>query len=352
MKKFVILFLIFCAFSQTLLSSEKFYRFLDFDLIGRIDGKEKITKSEFEKIEGYKIYYDNKKRPISIEICYKGKPVEKDIFDWKTNISKIEISYTDTFVKIEDDSLFAEKMVYRFFDRKNESVKIFNRAEKIVFVTFDTKKHCCEKIISYYEDGLGEKVPSVDSVLIKLTTIVKNKNSTRWEVNFYSVGEKGNLFLSPDILGFEKIVRIQKNETIVDSLKFFNREEYIVLSTEKVEEGDFQGTKSLKIKEDSKGDLQKFYELIFYDDIGYEFKKIYLDTLLKPVDIDSNFATRIIKRNSNFTYDKVEYFSSDPLLKAKMPPSMKYNGYPLFKILTKKFVYDKDYNLLGVEKIE
>ncbi|MEO0234264.1 MAG: hypothetical protein ABIN39_03850 [candidate division WOR-3 bacterium] len=352
MKKFFIVFLILYIFYQTLLSSEKFYRFLDFDPIGRIEGKEKITKSEFDKIEGYKIYYDNKKRPISIEICYKGKPVEKDIFDSNSMISKIEISYTDTFVKIENDSLFAEKMVYKFFDRKNENVKIFDLAQKIVFVTFDTNNHCCEKVISYFENEQGEKVLSIDSVLIKLSTIFKNKTSNRWEINFYSVGKDGNLFLSPDAFGFEKIIRNQNNENIVDSLKFFNREEYIVLSTEKVEDENFQGTKSLKIKKDSKGELQRFYELIFYDDIGYEFKKIYLDTLLKPFDMDSNFAVRIIKRNNNFTYDKVEYFSSDPLLKTKMPPSMKYNEYPLFKTLTKKFVYDKDYNLLGVEKIE
>jgi hypothetical protein len=335
-----------------LLSSEKFYRFLDFDLIGRIYGREKITKSEFEKIEGYRIYYDNKKRPISIEICYKGKPVEKDVFGWKSNFSRMEISYVDTFLKIEDDSFFAEKMIYKFFDRKNESVKAFNYVEKMIFITFERKKQCCEKVFSYFEDDKGEKVPSIDSVVIKLSTIIKDKNSSRWEVKFYSVGEDGKLFLSSDALGFEEIVRNENNENIVDSLKFFNREEYIVLNTEKIEDGNFQGVKSLKIKKDSKGCLQKFYELIFYDDIGYEFKKIYLDTLLKPLETDSNFAVRIIKRNSNFTYDRIEYFSSDPLLKEKMPPSMKYNGYPLFKIMTKNFVYDKDYNLLGVEKIE
>lgn len=352
MKKFYILFFILSLFYHIIYSSEKFYRFLEFDLLGRVDGKEKITKTEFAKIEGYKIYYDNKKRPISIEICYKGKPIEKDIYGWKSNISRIDISYIDTFVKGEYDSIFAKKMVYKFFDNDNEKVKIFNDAERIVFITFDGKKQGGENIISYLENSEGEKVLGIDSVLLKITSLVKNKSSKRWEVNFYSVEETGKLFLVPNNLGFEKIVRNENTETIVDSLKFFNREEYIVLNIEKVEDGDFCGTRSLKIKKDSKGNLQKFYELIFFDDVGYEYKKIYLDTLLKPIDMDSNYAIRIIKRNGNFTYDRVEYFSSDPLLKAKMPPSMKYNEFPLFKTLTKKYIYDKDNNLLGVEKIE
>lgn len=352
MKRIFIFFLNLFIFFEMLLSSEKLFRFLDIDLIYRIDGKEKITKSEFEKIEGYKIYYDNKKRPILIEVCFKGKLYEKEVFCWGPSVSKIEISYTDTFVNIEGESLLGEKMVYKFFDRKDESIKIFNDAYKIIFITLYKKNQNFEKIISYFENYEGKKIMDTDSVLLKITSIFKNKNSKRWDVGFYNFDENGKIVSSSNILGFEKIVRNENLQGTVDSLKIFNREEYIVLNTEKIQDDGFFGIKSLKIKKYSETKLQKFYEIIFFDDIGYEFKRIYLDTLLKPFDMDSNFAIRIIKRNSNFTYDRVEYFSSDTLLKTKMPPSIKYYGYPLFKVLTKKFVYDKENNLLGIEKIE
>lgn len=350
MKKNLTIFLIFFNFTF-IFATEKFYRFMEFDFIGRIKLKEKITKSEFEKIESFKVYFDNKKREERVEVCFRGKNVEKDIFNIGFPLSVIEISYTDTFLKSENDSLYAQKTVYTFLNGKGESIKIINGAEKMVFLTYNRKKNF-ESVVSYLEDENGRKVFSTDSVLIKITSIHGGKGSKRWETFFYGFDENGKMIPTNNNLGFEKVVRNETFDNIVDSLKLFGKDEYIVLKSEKLFDGTNIEIKSLKLRRDKRGDLQRFYEITISDDIGYEFKKIFLDSIFKPFDMDSNFAIRIIKRNENFTLDRVEYFSADQLLKTKMPPSIKYDGYPLFKILTKKFIYDKDYNLLGVEKIE
>lgn len=350
MKKFLTLLIIFIN-SSLIFPEEKFYRFLEFDFIGRIELMEKITKSEFGKIESFKVYFDSKKREERIEICFKGEKTEKDIFNSGFPVSTIEISYSDTFLKSENESLYAQKTVYNFLNRKGETVKIFNGAERMVFISFNKKKDF-ENVVSYLENGSGKKVFFPDSVLFKITSIYKGKNSKRWETYFYRFDENGKMIPTYNILGFEKVVRNESSDNILDSLKLYKKDDYLVLNSEIIFDGSYREIKNLKLKKDEKGNLQKFYEIIFFDEIGYEFKKIFLDSLLKPVDMDSNFAIRIMKRNDNFTLDRVEYFSANQLLKAKMPPSIKYEGYPLFKILTKKFVYDKDYNLLGVEKIE
>jgi len=345
-KKFLFL-QFFLLFFIHIFSTEKYFRFLNVDFSGMVEGNEKITKSEYEKIEAYKVVYNSTRRICSVEPTFLGKNFQKDIFNTGDFIGKIEVSYFDTFFYFEEAKIKAEKMVYSFYNINGEKIDLKGDIEKMIFLKY--KMNSQKNILVYFENRYKEKVLNFDKAKITNIRVKDEKFKKIMEKTFY-IQDGDRLTSYPNEKGFEKIIRVEYPDSSMDSFKLWREEKFNIKKVEKLYEEPYT---ILKIKgwveEKSVGIL---YKCIYFDELGYVNRIVFLDSLQKPMDGDSGYSMKLIKRNKNFSIASIEYFSSDNKYKSIMPPTSKYNGTPLYRYLLERYIYDDENNLLGIERIE
>lgn len=345
--KKILFFQFTLLFFINIFSTEKYFRFLNVDFSGMVEGNGKITKSEYEKIDAFKVVYDSRRRISSVEPTLFGKNFQKDIFNTGDSIGKIEISYLDTLIDFENTKIKTEKMVYSFYNINGEKIDLKGDINKMIFLKYKINDQ--KNILVYFENRYKEKVLNYDKAKITNVRVKDEKFKKIMEKTFY-IQDGNRLTLYPSEMGFEKIIRVEYPDSSLDSFKLSGEEKYNI---KKVEEFYEEPYTILKIKgwsEEKSGGI--LYKCIYFDELGYVSRIVFLDSLQKPMDGDSGYSMKLIKRNKNFTISSIEYFSSDHKYKTVMPPTLKYNEIPLYRYLLEKYIYDDENNLLGIERIE